>query len=34
VVDLRAYESDGRWSVAREGAISVAEISARLESAP
>jgi L-threonylcarbamoyladenylate synthase len=34
VVDLRAYESDGRWSVAREGAIPVTEISARLESAP
>jgi L-threonylcarbamoyladenylate synthase len=34
VVDLRAYELDERWSVAREGAISVAEVSARLESAP
>jgi L-threonylcarbamoyladenylate synthase len=34
VVDLRAYERDERWSVAREGAISVAEVSARLESAP
>jgi L-threonylcarbamoyladenylate synthase len=34
VVDLRAYEGDGRWSVAREGAISVTEVAARLESAP
>ena len=34
VVDLRAYELDERWSVAREGAISVAEVAARLESAP
>ena len=31
VVDLRAYESDGRWSVAREGAISVTEVAARLD---
>jgi len=34
VVDLRAFESDGRWSIAREGAISVAQVAARLESAP
>jgi L-threonylcarbamoyladenylate synthase len=34
VVDLRAFEADGRWSVAREGAISVTEVAARLESAP
>jgi L-threonylcarbamoyladenylate synthase len=34
VVDLRAFEDDGRWSVAREGAISVTELAARLESAP
>ena len=31
VVDLRAYERDGRWSVAREGAISVVEVAARLD---
>jgi L-threonylcarbamoyladenylate synthase len=34
VVDLRAYETDERWSVAREGAMSVTEVAARLESAP
>ena len=34
VVDLRAYERDGRWSTVREGAISTTEVSARLESAP
>jgi L-threonylcarbamoyladenylate synthase len=34
VVDLRSYETDGEWSVAREGAMSVTELSARLESAP
>jgi L-threonylcarbamoyladenylate synthase len=34
VVDLRAYEFDDEWSVAREGAISVTEVAARLESAP
>jgi L-threonylcarbamoyladenylate synthase len=34
VVDLRSYEHDGEWSVAREGAMSVTELSARLESAP
>ena len=31
VVDLRAYELDEDWSVAREGAISVAEVAARLD---
>jgi L-threonylcarbamoyladenylate synthase len=31
VVDVRTYEDDGRWSVAREGAISVAELSTRLD---
>ena len=34
VVDLRAYEADEEWSAVREGAMSVTEISARLESAP
>jgi L-threonylcarbamoyladenylate synthase len=34
VVDLRSYERHGEWSVAREGAMSVTELSARLESAP
>jgi L-threonylcarbamoyladenylate synthase len=34
VVDLRSYEGDQEWSVAREGAISVTEVAARLESAP
>jgi L-threonylcarbamoyladenylate synthase len=34
VVDLRSYERDGEWSVAREGAMSVTELAARLESAP
>jgi len=34
VVDLRSYELDEDWSVAREGAISATEIAARLESAP
>jgi L-threonylcarbamoyladenylate synthase len=34
VVDLRSYERDGEWSVTREGAMSVTELSARLESAP
>jgi L-threonylcarbamoyladenylate synthase len=34
VVDLRDYEADGRWAVGREGAISVTEVAARLESAP
>jgi L-threonylcarbamoyladenylate synthase len=31
VVDLRAYESDGEWSVGREGAMSVTEVAARLD---
>jgi L-threonylcarbamoyladenylate synthase len=31
VVDLRTFESEGAWSIAREGAMSVAELSARLE---
>ena len=34
VVDLRSYERDGEWSVAREGAMSTSEVAARLESAP
>ena len=35
VVDLRAYEGDGEWSVVREGASSsVTEVAAKLESAP
>jgi L-threonylcarbamoyladenylate synthase len=34
VVDLRSYERDGEWSVAREGAMSVTELSVKLESAP
>jgi L-threonylcarbamoyladenylate synthase len=34
VVDLRTYELDDDWSVAREGAISITEVAARLESAP
>jgi L-threonylcarbamoyladenylate synthase len=34
VVDLRAYEREGAWSVAREGAVSTTEVAARLESAP
>ena len=34
VVDLRSYEADGEFFVAREGAMSVTELSARLESAP
>jgi L-threonylcarbamoyladenylate synthase len=31
VVDLRAYETDEEWSVVREGAMSVTEVSARLD---
>jgi L-threonylcarbamoyladenylate synthase len=31
VVDVRAFERDGQWSVAREGAVSVAEVAARLD---
>ena len=34
VVDLRSFEADGQWSVAREGALSITEVAARLESAP
>lgn len=34
VIDLRDYELDERWSVAREGAMSITEVAARLESAP
>ena len=34
VVDLRGHELDERWSVAREGAMSITEVAARLESAP
>ncbi|HEX6743486.1 MAG TPA: Sua5/YciO/YrdC/YwlC family protein [Solirubrobacteraceae bacterium] len=30
VVDLRTFESEGAWSIAREGAMSVTELSARL----
>jgi L-threonylcarbamoyladenylate synthase len=31
VVDLRGYEADEEWSVVREGAMSVTEVSARLD---
>jgi L-threonylcarbamoyladenylate synthase len=34
VVDLRAFERDGRWSVGREGAVPQADIAAALLSAP
>jgi L-threonylcarbamoyladenylate synthase len=34
VIDLRGFELDERWSVAREGAMSITEVAARLESAP
>jgi L-threonylcarbamoyladenylate synthase len=34
VVDLRAFERDGRWSVAREGALAVGDVAAALGSAP
>jgi L-threonylcarbamoyladenylate synthase len=34
VVDLRAYEREGAWSVAREGALATTEVAARLASAP
>jgi L-threonylcarbamoyladenylate synthase len=30
VLDLRSYESDGSWTVAREGAVPVAALAARL----
>jgi L-threonylcarbamoyladenylate synthase len=33
VVDLRSYEAEREWSVAREGAMSTAEVAAKLESA-
>jgi L-threonylcarbamoyladenylate synthase len=33
VVDLRTFEAEGAWSIAREGAISTSEVAARLESA-
>jgi len=31
VVDLRAYEAGGRWSVRREGAVPVTDVAARLD---
>lgn len=31
VVDLRSYEADGAWSVGREGAMSTAEVAAKLD---
>lgn len=31
VVDLRAYEAEGAWTVVREGAVATAEIGARLQ---
>jgi L-threonylcarbamoyladenylate synthase len=34
VVDLREYERDGRWSVVREGAVSVTRVAAALGSPP
>ena len=34
VVDLRAFESDGRWSIAREGAVPETEVDAALGSVP
>jgi L-threonylcarbamoyladenylate synthase len=34
VVDLRGYERDGRWSVLREGAVSIDSVSAALGSRP
>jgi L-threonylcarbamoyladenylate synthase len=34
VVDLRAYELDATWSIAREGAVSTSEVAAALVSAP
>jgi len=34
VVDLRGFESDGRWSVVREGAVAVGDVAAALGSAP
>jgi L-threonylcarbamoyladenylate synthase len=34
VVDLRAFEREGAWSVVREGAVATTDIATRLESAP
>jgi L-threonylcarbamoyladenylate synthase len=34
VVDLRAFERDGRWSVVREGAVAVGDVAAALGSPP
>jgi L-threonylcarbamoyladenylate synthase len=34
VVDLREYELDARWSIAREGAVSATDVAAALVSAP
>jgi L-threonylcarbamoyladenylate synthase len=34
VVDLRDFERDGRWSIAREGAVPTAQVAAALVSAP
>jgi L-threonylcarbamoyladenylate synthase len=34
VVDLRAFEPDGRWSILREGAVPRADVDAALGSAP
>jgi L-threonylcarbamoyladenylate synthase len=34
VVDLRAFERDGRWSVVREGAVTVGDVAAALGSPP
>jgi L-threonylcarbamoyladenylate synthase len=33
VVDLRAFEGDGRWSVVREGAVAAAAVAAAVEAA-
>jgi L-threonylcarbamoyladenylate synthase len=34
VVDLRAFERDGRWSIVREGAVAARDVQAALGSAP
>jgi L-threonylcarbamoyladenylate synthase len=34
VVDLRAFERDGRWSIVREGAVAARDVEAALGSAP
>jgi L-threonylcarbamoyladenylate synthase len=34
VIDLRAYEADGSWSIVREGAVPAADVAAALVSAP